>query len=209
MSVETNTPQTEEKEQKCWECKKKAEFQEKYLEKLKDLVEKIDPSTMADSIKLDAVKNGDPLSRYLVELVDNSPIEDKKALWEVVSYALTAHFSYEKIETEMYERAFAAEQIEKVNSENSLLIKATIGEQAVVMTVPLKALEKGGDTSDEEVINFCKEHNPNLKEFEKAEFKVLRGAELDEEIAKNKEMLLGALKGEEKCQTNNEQTIKQ
>lgn len=215
MSVETQErPQAEEQEQKCEKCKHKTEYQDTVYKKLLEL-ENVSHENMAQTIQMDAKENNDPLSRFLVHLVETSSIEDKKTLWNELCKTLLAHFTWQGIEEKVNEVNFAIDAMGEVNGDDSVMVKVDNGQKHAILTFPNELLQKENLTTDEEIINFAKEQvktnipNKDLKD-ENAEYKVLRGEELNEEMRKSQELLLKQLRGEkEECQTNNEQTIKQ
>ena len=221
MSVETmEKPQTEEKEQKCEDtcekcerCKQKAEYQDTVYKKLLEL-DDVSHESMAKTIQMDARENNDPLSRFLVHLVENSSIEDKKTLWNEICKTLLAHFSWEEIESKVNEVFFALDEMKKVNGDDFVMVKAINGKKQAQMVFPISFLEEENLKTDEDIIGFAKTRaksdipNKDIQD-ENAEYKVLRGEELNEEMRKSQELLLHQLKGEQECQTNNEQTIKQ
>ena len=215
MSVETQEkPQVEEQEQKCSKCKAKTEYQDTVYKKLLEL-ENVSHEKMAETIQMDARENNDPLSRFLVHLVENSSIEDKKTLWNEICKTLLAHFSWEEIESKVEELNFAIDAMGEVNGDDSVMVKVVNGKKQAILTFPNALLKDKNLNTDEEIINFAKEQAKNnipneILKDENAEYKVLRGEELNEEMRKSQELLLKQLRGEkEKCQTNKEQTIKQ
>jgi len=215
MQVETQErPQVEEQEQKCKECKNKREYQEMVYKKLLELND-VSHENMAKTIQMDVKENGDPYSRFLVNLVETSPIEDKKTLWNEICKAILGHFTYGAIEHKVDEMNFALDAMGEVNGENSVMVKVTNGKKSAVMTFPMDLLKDQNLETDEDIINFAKSRvktdvpNKALQD-DNAEYKVLRGDEVNEEMRKSQELLLQQLRGENKeCQTNNEQTIKQ
>lgn len=210
MSVETQErPQVEEQEQKCEECKHKTKYQDTVYKKLLEL-EDVSHEKMAKTIQMDAKENNDPLSRFLVHLVETSPIEDKKTLWNELCKTLLAHYTWEEIENKVEEISFAMDRMAEVNGDNCVLVKAINGKKTAIMTFPLELLKNNNLETDEDIIKFAKEKAPDKAFLEDtAEYKIIRGEDLNAEMKKNQELLLEQLKGEDKCQTNKEQMNQQ
>lgn len=196
----------------CENCKAKNEYYDITYKKLLELND-VSHEKMADTIKLDAKENNDPLSRFLVNLVETTSIEDKKTLWDVVCKTLFAHFSLEEIQSKVDEANIAIEALNAVNSNNCVVVEATNDKKKAILTFSLKLLEdKNIDKeNDEEIIKFAKEHAPNsIFKDEKSELRVLRGEEITKTMQESKKMLLEQLREENgECQENKSQQNQQ
>lgn len=209
------TLEKDEKAQECKDCencKAKNEYYDITYKKLLELND-VSHEKMADAIKLDAKENNDPLSRFLVNLVKTTPIEDKKTLWDVVCKTLFAHFTWEKIQESVDNATMAVKAMEAVNSDNCVIVEATNDKKKAILTFSLKVLEDENidKEKDEEIIKFAKEHAPDgIFKDEKSELRVLRGEEITKTMLESKKMLLEQLKEENReCQENKSQQNQQ
>lgn len=146
-------------------------------------------------------KQDDPLSRLLTEYVEENADDynlDRKELWEIVAFAISAFISFNCIQENHKKQCFANAVIQEINPDNYVGVIAKQGEKTGVAIIPKQMLEENKIDTEEKIINFAKSMPNEFEDMQDAEFKIMNKEELEQQLNFVKSRTNNG--GQEKCQ---------